>query len=186
MAASYNGHAQVQALREAIAHRLKSLGSDATNADATKKDAADALKALDDQAKDIGDGKPEDLGLGPLNRELGRLAFMIESGDSRPASARSRCRAILSATGQAPDPVARPQSTEDSGGERRLAEAQPGTAAGRRQHSLHSEVRKIAFRNGIGRSPFPRILWNHGVRGGLPPKSLRNKDLYVKYSGIRS
>ncbi len=85
MAASYDGHAQVQALREAIADRLKSLGSDATNADATKKDATDALKALDDQAKDIGDGKPEELGLGPLNRELGRLAFMIESGDSRPA-----------------------------------------------------------------------------------------------------
>jgi hypothetical protein len=86
MAASYNGHAQVQALREAIADRLKSLGTDATNADATKKDAADALKALDDQAKDVGDGKPEELGLGPLNRELGRLAFMIESGDSRPAA----------------------------------------------------------------------------------------------------
>ncbi len=86
MAASYNGYAQVQALREAIADRLKSLGADATNADATKKDAADALKALDDQAKDIGDGKPEELGLGPLNRELGRLAFMIESGDARPAA----------------------------------------------------------------------------------------------------
>jgi hypothetical protein len=62
------------------------LGTDATNADATKKDAADALKALDDQAKDIGEGKPEELGLGPLNRELGRLAFMIESGDARPAA----------------------------------------------------------------------------------------------------
>jgi len=47
---------------------------------------ADALKALDDQAADIGDGKPDELGIGPLNRELGRLAFMIESGDARPAA----------------------------------------------------------------------------------------------------
>jgi hypothetical protein len=81
MAATYNAYDQVKALREAIADRHKSLGSDAA-----KKDAADALKTLDDQAADIGDGKPEDLGIGPLNRELGRLAFMIESGDARPAA----------------------------------------------------------------------------------------------------
>ncbi len=47
---------------------------------------ADALKALDDQVADADEGKPEELGLGPLNRELARLAFMIESGDARPAS----------------------------------------------------------------------------------------------------
>jgi hypothetical protein len=41
---------------------------------------------LDDQVAEIGDGKPDDLGLGPINRELARLAFMIESGDARPAS----------------------------------------------------------------------------------------------------
>jgi photosystem II stability/assembly factor-like uncharacterized protein len=81
MAATYNAYDQVKALRDAIADRHKSLGSDAA-----KKDAADALKTLDDQAADIGDGKPEDLGIGPLNRELGRLAFMIESGDARPAA----------------------------------------------------------------------------------------------------
>jgi hypothetical protein len=81
MTASYDGYDQVQALRTAIADRQKLLGTDAT-----KKDVADALKALDDQAADIGDGKPEQLGLGPLNRELARLAFMIESGDARPAT----------------------------------------------------------------------------------------------------
>jgi photosystem II stability/assembly factor-like uncharacterized protein len=81
MAASYDAYDQVRALRAAIADRQKSLGTDAA-----KKDAADALKALDDQAADVGDGKPEDLGIGPLNRELGRLAFMIESGDARPAA----------------------------------------------------------------------------------------------------
>ena len=46
----------------------------------------DALKALDDQVADADDGKPDELGLGPLNRELARLAFMIESGDARPAA----------------------------------------------------------------------------------------------------
>ncbi len=81
MAASYNAYEQVRALRTAIEDRQKSLGSDPS-----KKEAADALKALDDQAGDIGDGKPEDLGIGPVNRELGRLAFMIESGDARPAA----------------------------------------------------------------------------------------------------
>jgi photosystem II stability/assembly factor-like uncharacterized protein len=81
MATSYDGSEQVQALRKAIADRQKSLGTDAT-----KKDAADALKALDDQAEDIGEGKAEDLGIGPINRELARLAFMVGSGDTRPAA----------------------------------------------------------------------------------------------------
>jgi hypothetical protein len=81
MAATYDGYDQVRALRDSIADRQKSLGTDIS-----KKEAADALKALDEQAEEIGDGKPEDLGLGPLNRELARLAFMIESGDARPAA----------------------------------------------------------------------------------------------------
>ena len=37
-----------------------------------------------------------------------------------------------------------------------------------------------------GIPPSPLIFWNDGVRARPPPKSLRNKDLYVKYSGIRS
>jgi hypothetical protein len=86
MAASYDGYDQVRALRAAIADRQKSLDPDPAKPDPTKKDAADALKALDDEAADIGDGKPEELGIGPLNRELARLAFMIESGDARPAA----------------------------------------------------------------------------------------------------
>jgi hypothetical protein len=62
------------------------LGTDATDPAASKKDAADALKALVDQVAEVGEGKPADLGIGPLNRELARFAFMIESGDARPAS----------------------------------------------------------------------------------------------------
>jgi photosystem II stability/assembly factor-like uncharacterized protein len=80
MAATYDGYAQVQALREAIVDRQKSLGTGAA------KELPDALKALNDQSVDIAEGKPEQLGIGPLNRELARLAFMIESGDAQPAT----------------------------------------------------------------------------------------------------
>src|SRR5579863_5325536 len=34
--------------------------------------------------------------------------------------------------------------------------------------------------------PSPLVFWNHGVRGGVGSKSLRNKDLHVKYSGIKT
>ncbi len=37
-----------------------------------------------------------------------------------------------------------------------------------------------------GTLPSPLIFWNHGVRAGLPSKSLRNKDLHAKYSGQRT
>jgi photosystem II stability/assembly factor-like uncharacterized protein len=86
MAASYDGGEQTRALRAAIAERQKSLVLDPAKPDPAKKEAADALKALDDQAADISDGKPDALGIGPLNRELARLAFMVESGDARPAA----------------------------------------------------------------------------------------------------
>ncbi|MCU1307916.1 MAG: hypothetical protein JWN45_2611 [Acidobacteriaceae bacterium] len=81
MSATYDGSEQALAFRSAIADRNKSL---ATNAAA--KDAVDALKALDEKTAAVADGSRTDLGLGPLNRELARLATMIESGDSRPAA----------------------------------------------------------------------------------------------------
>jgi hypothetical protein len=34
--------------------------------------------------------------------------------------------------------------------------------------------------------PSSLIFWNHGVRARLPSKSLRNKDLHVKYSEIKT
>jgi photosystem II stability/assembly factor-like uncharacterized protein len=93
MAASYDGYNQVQSLLGAITERQKSLGLDADSSkpnsatvDPAKKDVADALKTLLDQAIEIGDGKPDAFGIGPLNRELGRLAFMIETGDASPAA----------------------------------------------------------------------------------------------------
>jgi len=81
MAASYDSDGQVDALLTAIDDRKKKVGSDPA-----KKDVADALKALNEQVTDIESGKPTDFGVGPLNRELARLATMVESSDARPAT----------------------------------------------------------------------------------------------------
>jgi len=81
MALSYDGYDQLRALRAAIADRQKSLAPDPA-----KKDASDALKALDDQVAEVENGKPNDFGIGPANRELARLATMVESSDARPAA----------------------------------------------------------------------------------------------------
>jgi hypothetical protein len=78
MSATYEGYNQVESLRAAIAERKKSIADKSE-----MKEVADSLKALDDSAQEAGNGTPEALGLGPLNRELSRLATMIESGDSR-------------------------------------------------------------------------------------------------------
>jgi len=81
MAASYDSDGQVNALLTGIDDRKKKVGTDAA-----KKDAADALKALNEQATEVESGKPTDFGIGPLNRELARLATMVESSDARPAT----------------------------------------------------------------------------------------------------
>ena len=81
MAASYDSFDQVAMLRSALADRQQSL-----KANVAMKDAADAVKALDELAADIADGKPLELGLGPINRELARLATMVQSSDERPAT----------------------------------------------------------------------------------------------------
>jgi len=51
-----------------------------------KKDLADTLKALDEQADQIENGKAPELGIGSANRELARLATMAQSSDARPAA----------------------------------------------------------------------------------------------------
>ena len=81
MSATYDAYDQVTSLRASIAERLKSVGN---AADLTS--AADALKALDSHAEKLEDGTPEDMGFGPINRELARLSTMVESGDARPAA----------------------------------------------------------------------------------------------------
>jgi photosystem II stability/assembly factor-like uncharacterized protein len=81
MAAASEGYFQVAALRSAIADRQKQL-----SANSASSTAADAVKKLDEQAALIQQGDRTELGLGPSNRELARLAAMIGSGDSRPAA----------------------------------------------------------------------------------------------------
>lgn len=81
MAISYDGYGQLEVLRNAIAARKKAVASDTG-----KKDLADVLKSLDDQADQIENGKAQDLGIGSANRELARLATMAQSSDARPAA----------------------------------------------------------------------------------------------------
>jgi photosystem II stability/assembly factor-like uncharacterized protein len=82
MSVTDDGYTQMVALRNAIAARQKILA-----AKPEAKEAADAAKALDDKAALVQNGTRTELGLGPLNRELARLAVMIESGDAHPATA---------------------------------------------------------------------------------------------------
>jgi photosystem II stability/assembly factor-like uncharacterized protein len=81
MNAAYGEFAKVSALRQAIADRRKSADSDPK-----MKDAAATLKSLDAEADKLAEGTPAEFGFGPLNRELGRLGIMIESGDAKPAA----------------------------------------------------------------------------------------------------
>ena len=78
MAATYSGYQYMKSLKKAIADARTSL--------AENKDAAGQLDGLAKQIADVADGTVTELGIGPLNRELARLATMIESGDSRPAA----------------------------------------------------------------------------------------------------
>jgi len=78
MASSYDAYHQVAALRQALADAQKAL----TGAGADKaKPAADALtKKLDAIEK----GTRTAPGVGPVNRDLARLIFSVESADIRP------------------------------------------------------------------------------------------------------
>jgi photosystem II stability/assembly factor-like uncharacterized protein len=79
MKSSWDAFHQVDALRKALAESQKSL----TGAEADKtKQAAEALgKKIDNVEK----GKPTAPGVGPVNRDLARLIFSVESADIRPA-----------------------------------------------------------------------------------------------------
>lgn len=79
MAATHSGYQYLKSLKSAILERQKSVAND--------KPALELLEGLSKQVTDLAEGSPTELGIGPLNRELARLATMIESGDSRPAAA---------------------------------------------------------------------------------------------------
>jgi hypothetical protein len=80
MSVTFDVYDQVTSLRSAISDRTKLVGT-STDMKAT----ADALKALDEHAAKLETGPQETSGFGPINRELGRLTTMVESGDARPA-----------------------------------------------------------------------------------------------------
>lgn len=96
MAADAAAFRQIEPLQKAIEVRVKSLGGFPAPSTTAAKDAPqdyphkavlDALKSLGEETDTIVDGNRAELGLGSQNRELARLAFMIESGDAKPPAA---------------------------------------------------------------------------------------------------
>lgn len=77
-AARYN---EVIALRKEIEDRQKALDHNAQ-----AKDAHDALQALAKDLDSVETGTDEAPGFGVLNREIARVATMVEEGDARPSA----------------------------------------------------------------------------------------------------
>ena len=77
--ATFDGFHEVEALRSALAEREKALGGDAN------KEAADSAKALEKKINTVADGTRDAPGLGPVNRDLARLATALESSDVKPS-----------------------------------------------------------------------------------------------------
>jgi hypothetical protein len=79
MKTSYDSYYQVAALRDALAERRKSMNS---------KELKKLQRAIDSMSKEIDaaqDGVRSAPGFGPVNRDLARLLFSVESADMRPA-----------------------------------------------------------------------------------------------------
>jgi hypothetical protein len=81
MSATFDAVKEMNALRAQIGERQTAL---AGNQDA--QSTIDQLNQIIKTLEYLENGKPKDLGLGSLNRELARLAEMIESGDAKPAT----------------------------------------------------------------------------------------------------
>ncbi len=79
MSATYDGFLQLAQLHTAIADRVKTLSPNIQ-----AKDAVDAMQALDKQVTAVSAGSPDELGMGPINREMARLVSMLSGGDARP------------------------------------------------------------------------------------------------------
>lgn len=97
---SFGAYQSAAALRSAVADRLKGLED---NSDA--KNASDALKDLDKNLEAVMEGTTALPGVGPVNRDLSRLTFMLETGDSAPtdsahASVEETCAALNGALSQ--------------------------------------------------------------------------------------
>ena len=101
---SYDAYNSAATLRTALAEREKSLQtlasseapgsgsaghaapkSAAAGSGAAGKDAVDALEALDAKIAAVQQGTPGEPGVGPVNRDLARILYMIEVGDAAPS-----------------------------------------------------------------------------------------------------
>jgi photosystem II stability/assembly factor-like uncharacterized protein len=78
--ASSDAYNAAAALRVAIADREKALV-----ANASAKDAADAVTDLDKKIEGVQEGDPLAPGVGPVNRDLARILYMIQVGDAAPS-----------------------------------------------------------------------------------------------------
>jgi len=79
--ASYDTYNQAAFLRTAISDRRKAL---MVNANA-QKDALDAAKDLDTKIAAVQEGNLAAPGVGPVNRDLARILYMIQVGDGAPS-----------------------------------------------------------------------------------------------------
>jgi hypothetical protein len=82
LAASARAFQSITNLRAAVADRLNTLGSTAANPQT--KGSAEALNELDKKAAAILEGTFEAPGLVPINRDLARTGFLIQSRDAAP------------------------------------------------------------------------------------------------------
>ncbi len=79
MEISYNAYHQVDSLREALADRRKTMNSKEL------KKLKPAMDSLDKKIDEAQNGIRTAPGFGPVNRDLARLLFSVESADLRPA-----------------------------------------------------------------------------------------------------
>jgi len=81
MTASYDAYNEYSSLHVALDQRIGALKDNASS-----KELSDALAKLGKSVSEIGEGKSEEPGIGPVNRDLSRYFIMVESADSKPAS----------------------------------------------------------------------------------------------------
>ena len=81
---SYDAYNDAMAFRKAVADRSKILEASVKERPETKE-AAEAVKGMDAQLEMILTGSTKVPGIGPINRDLARVNFMVESGDAAPS-----------------------------------------------------------------------------------------------------
>ena len=81
MKSSHDSYQQVAALRKELAERQKAMNGDDT------KQVKEAVAALEKKLDPIDKGSDLAPGFGPVNRDLARLLFSVESADIRPVEA---------------------------------------------------------------------------------------------------